>query len=236
MRPRAVVLLAMVLASCAGGDAPPPTSAGPDEQFLAGRAALAAADAATAARHFRAAAEAGHAGAAFALGVLHALGQGVPDDPAAALGWYRRAAATEGAAASYPLGVALEVGVPPWSDDTTERRWLERLSRLGEATNPLRVGSDYPFGAAGLVPDPAEAAQWYERAATGGHAMARYRLGRMLADGRGVERDLVRAHLWLGLCAEQGLGDAAARLAALAATMSPAELAAARELRARTGD
>jgi hypothetical protein len=228
-------LLALVLGinACAERPVAPPAAAEPGDRFLAGRAALRAADPAAAAVHFRAAAEAGHAGAAFSLGVLHALGQGVPGDSGAALGWYRRAAEAAGAEARYNLGIKLEEGAAGRSDEATARRWLERLSRLGEPTNPLGVGSDYPFGAAGLAADPAEAARWYERAAAEGHGMAGYRLGRMYAAGRGVERDLVLAHLWLGRCAERGLGDSSAWVAAVAAEMSPEERTAARALAER---
>ena len=49
-------------------------------------------DAAEAVTWFRRAAEQGHAGAQFTLGVMYAAGEGVPEDDVEAVAWFRRAA------------------------------------------------------------------------------------------------------------------------------------------------
>jgi len=182
---------------------------------------------------FRKAAEQDDAAAQFTLGVLYALGVGVPADDAAALAWYRKAAGNAGAEAQYNLAEKLAGGVPGRVNDAIARGWIERLSRLGQETNPLRVGSDYPFGVDGLRENPAEALEWYTRAAEQAHVMSWYRLGRMHVGGRGVAADRVRAHMWLGLCAELGLGDATNWVARLEETMTQEQLAASAELAAR---
>ena len=52
--------------------------------------------------------------------------------------------------------------------------------------------------------EPSMAMQLYCRAARYGHAEAQYRLGWMLANGRGVPRDEPLAGLWFAMAAEQG--------------------------------
>jgi len=181
----------------------------------------------------RKSAEHDDAEARFTLGVMHALGLGVPADGVAALDWYRKAASNAGAEAQYNLAEKLVVGVPGRANDVVAPGWIERLSRLGQETNPLRVGSDYPFGVDGLAEDPAEAVEWYTRSARQAHVMSWYRLGRLHIQGRGVEADRVRAHMWLGLCAELGLGDATNWVAKLEETMTPEQLATSAEMAAR---
>jgi TPR repeat protein len=52
--------------------------------------------------------------------------------------------------------------------------------------------------------DLKEAAQWYQRAATSGFAMAQFRLGTLYERGVGVTTDIARAQVWYGRAAEQG--------------------------------
>ena len=49
----------------------------------------------------------------------------------------------------------------------------------------------------------AEAARWYRLAADQGYGPAKYALGEMYAEGRGVRKDYVLAHMWLNLAAAQ---------------------------------
>ena len=235
--PAAVLAMALAGQACVGaGDTEP---ARPVETTAASapsdraRAFLRSGDYEQAVELFRKAAEQDDAAAQFTLGVLHALGLGVPADGATALTWYREAAGHAGADAQYNLAEKLAGGVPGRASDVIARRWIERLARLGEETNPLRVGSDYLFGVDGLDENPAEAVEWYTRAAEQAHVMSWYRLGRMHLEGRGVTADRVRAHMWLGLCAELGLGDATNWVAKLEETMTRDQLAASAELAAR---
>ena len=184
-----------------------------------------------AARLYREAAEQGHAGAQFSLGVLTALGQGVTRDAEEALRLYREAAEGSDSRAQYMLGEKFKQGVPARTGRApSPEGWLTRLARLGESTNPLAVGSDYPFGMDGLAADETEAFTWYSRAAEQGHLMAWRRLGEMHAAGRGTEQDFVRAHMWFTLCAERGVFDAEAWRDHLAVRMTPEQIAASKNL------
>jgi len=232
-------VLALVLAGQACGGAGEAKREAPAETAVAGgpseiaRGLLRSGNYEQAVELFRKAAEQDDAAAQFTLGVMQAQGLGVPADGVAALDWYREAAGNAGAEAQYNLAEKLAGGVPGRANDVIARGWIERLSRLGEETNPLRVGSDYLFGVDGLVEDPAEAVEWYMRAAEQAHVMSWYRLGRMHAEGRGIVADRVRAHMWLGLCAELGLGDSANWVAKLEGIMTQEQLAASAELTAR---
>ena len=67
----------------------------------------------------------------------------------------------------------------------------------------------------GLPKDPAKAARWYRKAAEQGLPEAQYSLGQMYAEGRGVRKDLVEAHMWLSLSARAGFDAAHRALVAL---------------------
>jgi len=212
----------------AGSPTEPATVEGP---FELARRSLNNQDFAEAVRLYREAAEQGHAGARFSLGVLTALGKGVTRDTEEAVRLYREAAERSDGRAQYTLGEKFNDGVQARTAGAPDAdRWLKRLARLGESTNPLTVGSEYHFGLDGLAADAAEAFSWYSKAAEQGHVMAWRRLGQMHAAGRGTPKDLVRAHMWFTLCAERDLGDAEAWRDYLAARMSPGEIAESEEL------
>ena len=80
----------------------------------------------------------------------------------------------------------------------------------------------------GLPADPAEAARLYRLAAEAGHPVAQLNLGELYSRGRGVERDLVQAHLWLSRAAAQGRQWPRQRLVQIERFMTPGELAKAR--------
>ena len=205
------------------------------EPFELARESLQHQDFAEAARLYREAAEQGHAGAQFSLGVLTALGQGVTRDTEEAVRLYRQAADGSDGRAQFTLGEKFDQGVQARAGSPADAdRWFNRLARLGQSTNPLAVGSDYHFGMDGLAADTAEAFSWYSKAAEQGHVMAWRRLGEMHATGRGTPKDFVRAHMWFTLCAEEGVGAAEASLGYLAARMSPEQIAESEELANQT--
>jgi hypothetical protein len=213
------------------GDALPTEPTPVQEPFELARVSLSNQDFAEAVRLYREAAEQGHAGAQFSLGVLTALGQGVTRDTEQAVRLYREAANRSDGRAQYTLGEKFDQGVPARTAEPSRTDlWLTRLARLGESTNPLAVGSDYHFGMDGLAADAAEAFSWYSKAAEQGHVMAWRRLGEMHATGRGTSQDLVRAHMWFTLCADQGIGGSEVWRNHLAARMSPDEIAESEEL------
>ncbi len=90
--------------------------------------------------------------------------------------------------------------------------------------------ADFEAGQAGR---PAEAMAQWGRAAEAGDARAMLALGRAHVKGLGVSQDFVEAHKWLNLGAARGNAEAAAERDALAARMTPEQIASAQE-RARS--
>jgi uncharacterized protein len=151
-------------------------------------------------RQARPLAEEGDARAQSLLGLLLYRGRGTVQDFPAAVMWFRRAADADDAAAMFYLGVMFADGQ-------------------------------------GVPQDYAEAAKWYRRAAERGDAQAQYNLGLAFAKGEGVAADPVAAHMWLNLStARFPVADSLRRSTAansrdaVAAKMTPAELAEAQRL------
>jgi TPR repeat protein len=59
-------------------------------------------------------------------------------------------------------------------------------------------------GSGGTVPDYAQAAEWYRKAAEQNHSLAQFNLGMMYAHGQGVRRDTVQSRAWYDRAAKQG--------------------------------
>ena len=70
------------------------------------------------------AAEQGHAGAQYALGLRYANGRGVPKDDAEAARWCRMAAEQGYASAQYNLGLMCAIGSGVLKDATLAHMWL----------------------------------------------------------------------------------------------------------------
>jgi TPR repeat protein len=79
--------------------------------------------------------------------------------------------------------------------------------------------------------------KWYSKAAAQGDADAQNNLASMYEEGRGVPKDLVRAHMWYSLAAASATGDvqsdAAESLGRVAAKMTPQQIAQAKEMSQR---
>ena len=76
--------------------------------------------------------------------------------------------------------------------------------------------------------DPRAAARWFRAAAEQGDPVGQLNLGDLYSRGLGVERDLVEAYVWFSRAAAQGRRWPRARLEALEASMTAAQLEAAR--------
>lgn len=88
---------------------------------------------------------------------------------------------------------------------------LRREAEAGRADAQFALGEAYDYGE-GVAADPAEAAQWYERAAEQGHREARHNMGYAYLNGEGVERDHERAVYWYRLAADDGFAPAQVEL------------------------
>ncbi len=103
------------------------------------------------------------------------------------------------------------VDLPP---ETVGPQSLRVAAAGGDARAQFEVAAIYTEGRA-VPEDLAEAAIWYERAASQGFAPAQYRLGTLYEHGNGVEKDLSLARLWYQRAAEAGNRLAMHNLAAL---------------------
>ena len=189
-----------------------------------------------AAERFHRAAEAGHAEAAYRLGLMlyngemhyHTYGDNehtyrhngevvydTGDDPAnkaQARRWFRRAA-TAG-----------------------PRAWItyhdsQRSQELFRAPSLISVEAQYRLGlmsyrGEGGSRSPALAASWYCAAADNGHSEAQASLGALYSSGLGVPEDLVRAYFWIS---GSGVENAQDAMDSLARRMTVQQLAEAQE-------
>ena len=174
----------------------------------------------------RAEAERGDIQAQYTLGVLLGLGLVSGGEASEAIDWYRRVAEQGDADCKFHLGELYWTGSEAKQvSSSVQDRWIDRLSRLGDPTTPLRVGGDYPMGSAGLTADAEEAFSWFSAAAAEEHVMAWRRLAEMRLKGQGTERSLAHAHMWFSLLAEQGLGNSGIWLTTVRGEMTEAEVA-----------
>jgi uncharacterized protein len=114
-------------------------------------------------------------------------------------------------------------------DFATALQLLRPLAERGNADAQMKLGFLYVAGR-GIPQDYAAAVKWFHLAADQGQANAQCFLGLMYFEGRGVPRDYVSAHMWLDFAAAAGIEDATQYRDALAAKMSPAQIAKAQRL------
>ena len=144
------------------------------------------------------AASQGDAEAQFKLGQMYDYSE---HDNNQALAWYRKAADQGLAEAQYQLG-RIYGGTRFSGDDELGPDYFIRLS-------PLAQSSIYRI----FVPiDRAQAAEWYHKAATQGHAKAQTNLGVYYQLGLGVPKDITQALAWFRKAADQGYAEAQTNL------------------------
>jgi TPR repeat protein len=150
---------------------------------------------ATAVDWYRTAAEQGDPDAQYALGVLYARGEGVPQDYREAARWYRKAADQGDAEAQYGLGNLYANGRGVARSYLTAAQWYREAAEQGNANAQSNLGVAYANGL-GVPRNDAEAAEWFRRAAEQADADAQFNLAVMYYGGRGVPRNSMRAYEW----------------------------------------
>lgn len=126
--------------------------------------------------------------------------------------------------AQYKLGLMYNRGEGVRQDFAKAVKWFFRAATLGYAPAQTGLGIKFEKGQ-GVKRDYGEAARWYRHSAEQGDATAQYRLGRMYVLGRGVRRDFTEALAWFNLAADQEIDDAATARDAVAARLTPQQLA-----------
>jgi TPR repeat protein len=160
---------------------------------------------AEAASWFRRAAEAGHMGAARSLGLLYFAGAGVPHDPEQGIRWLRISAAGDGPARA-EFGNLLLTGMGEEDDRVRLYKGFEQAAASGDPVAAYNCAVCLAHGV-GVARDDRAATLWLRKAADR-VPNAQFWYGRILVEGRGVDRDLVEGRKWIARAAEVGIVEA----------------------------
>jgi TPR repeat protein len=171
-------------------------------------------------------ADAGDAQAEREIGLKYLAGDGMPADEAEAARWLMSAAYKGEASAQYWLGTLYGRGHGLPADASQANHWYEAAAKQGHrrAMHNLALAN---FQGVGMEKNASQAAHWFEQAAGLGLPESQFDLAVLYERGTGVTQSVMEAYKWYAIAAAQGDKDANARVAALAKTMKPAELAAA---------
>ena len=172
----------------------------------------------------RKAALSGDAAAQFEVAMRYSEGRGVPADPNAAVEWYERAAANGLPVAQYRLGSIYENGMGVPKDLAKAQDWYRRGSDAGNIKSMHNLAVLYAEGAGG-DPDLTSAVKLFRRAAEYGVRDLQFNIAVLHARGLGVPQDLIEAYKWFAVAATLGDAESVKRRDAIAATMSPEDLA-----------
>ena len=169
----------------------------------------------------RLAAETGNADAQNAFGVvMYSNGMGIPQDYAEAVKWFRLAAEAGNACAQHNLGGMYRYGNGVPQDEAEAIKWIRLAAEAGayaqfkleeiinDAVNErfFDMEARHKGSVAYNAGDYATALAEWTPLAEAGDVRAQYGLGRMYADGDGVEQDDKKAEKWRSLAARSGVG------------------------------
>jgi len=177
--------------------------------------------------HLRTLAESGDASAELLIGLDYLDGNGVPKSDASSFAWLARAAAKGQPLAEYQLGVFYQNGRGVHPDPVQAFQWFGSAALRGNRRAMHSLATSYAEGW-GTTKNLPEAARWFERAAALGSANSQFNLGVLYERGMGVPQSLSDAYKWYAIAGAQGDSESQARVAALASTLTPGDLSAAR--------
>lgn len=129
----------------------------------------------------------------------------VAEDKNEAVKWFRLAAAQGNAVAQYMTAYAYKTGLGVEKDINEALAWYRKAALQGDAESQFALGWLIAEEDPGAQKDFAEAIRWYRLAAEQGHAKACVAIAFMYAQGRGVSKDYVGAHVWASV--GDSLGD-----------------------------
>lgn len=164
---------------------------------------------------YRQAAEQGEPVAQFMLGLMYAMGQGVPRDRHDALGWYLYARSAYEPAALGDVDAQLIMGllyasnvIGRRANDQLAAEWFARAALQDDVFAQLLLARMYDKGV-GVPGSESAARRWYEAAVatahqTAGDVVAQLVLGIMYTGRYTVPRDYAKVVHWYTRAAEQG--------------------------------
>jgi localization factor PodJL len=165
--------------------------------------------------------------AEYRLGILYALGKGVPRDYDRAAGLLRQAAQSGLPEAQYDYAVLCDKGLGVTRDPAEAAHWYAKAAQKGHPPAALNLGYAYAEGI-GVQRNLPEAAKWFRRAAEAGLVNAQFNLAYMYEQGAGIGKSLVEAYGWYNAAAESGDRGARDALDRIGGTMSAKERAEAK--------
>jgi TPR repeat protein len=145
----------------------------------------------------------------------------------AAFAWLSRAATHNQPLAEYQLALMYQKGLGVRADPAQAFHWFESAALHGNRKAMHGLATCYAEGW-GTQKNLTEAARWFARAAALGSVNDQFNLGVLYERGMGVPQSLVDAYRWYAIAAAAGDQESQARIAALAPTLSPEDMAAAR--------
>ena len=150
-------------------------------------------------------------------------------DYAAAVREWRPLAEQGHIEAQYLLGSTFRFGKGVPQDYVEAERWLRKAAEQGLVSAQSDLGEMHAQDS-GAPRDYGRARYWYGLAAAQGDSASQNNLGVIFSQGLGVLQDFVQAHKWFNLAAAQGVKEAATNRDAVAASMTPLQLAEAQRL------
>lgn len=167
----------------------------------------------------------GYAPAQVMLGRIYQYGRrGVPQDLNAARVWYEMAAAKGSGEAMGQLNVVYRQAGEKNAKAGQKKEnveWLELGARQGDADAAVSLGMMAETGRGGAVRDFQRAARLYQIAADAGNVQGQALLGKLYANGDGVDQDTEKAVFWLTKAAEAGYVEAQRKLASVYIGLRP---------------
>ncbi len=188
----------------------------PRFRFQFGRALEAAGNGAEAAEEYEYAGAHGHHIAIYALGYLHLIGAGVPEDPEKAVALFENAAAKGDPYAMNSLGRAYRDGTGVEADREQAIDWFLRAAAQGHTFAYNNLG--YMLAEAG---ETERALPLFQASAESGDIYGYNNMGYAYQKGLGVESDITRAIDWYEKAAEGGQPNAPINLGFLYRSGAP---------------
>jgi TPR repeat protein len=163
----------------------------------------------------------GNAKAAYQLGIMYANGDEVELQYSRAVEYISQAAEAGLVEAMSTLAWLYANGLGVQQDDEKTRYWYFKAAEFGEPKDQYMIATMYRFAQFGAQRDHQKALEWYYKAADQGFPPAQFALGKMLMDGKHIEKDLVRAFQWLSLAVANGSKRAGKAMEELVKQMTP---------------
>tara|TARA_B100000676_G_C18017319_1_gene810430 strand:- start:341 stop:961 length:621 start_codon:yes stop_codon:yes gene_type:complete len=170
------------------------------------------------------AAEKGNAEAQFRLGVLYGNGDdGIKLDQEKAMSWFKLAARQGHENALITMAWMYANGAGVGANEKKARELYLLAADHGSAKAQYVIATMYRFAQFGAEKDMRKALKYYNKSADQGFSTAQFALGKMLAEGKIVEKNLVTALQWLSLAQANGSNRAENLIKELLQQMSQSE-------------